>query len=556
MARRQRNNPLRIVPLGGLGEIGKNMMAVECGNDIVVIDAGLLFPKEDMLGVDLVLPDTSYLLERRDKVRAILITHGHEDHTGALPYVLRDLNVPVYAPPLALSLIQVKLREHRSLRGHHLHQVKAGQSVKLGQITAEFFQVCHSIPDACGIALHTPAGLVVHTGDFKIDHTPVDGKQVDLQRLGQLGSEGVLLLLSDSTYADVPGYTPSEQVVGRALEQAIGNAPGRVLVATFASLIARVQQVIEAAARHQRKVAVVGRSMVDNVRMAVAQGYIRPPAGTLVELKDLRHLPADRQVIITTGSQGEPTSVLVRIANRDHRELSIQEGDTVIISASPIPGNETVVYHTIDNLYRQGAQVLHSRTALVHVHGHASQEELKTVLNLVKPQNFVPIHGEYRMLVAHANLAQQVGVPPENTFVLEDGDILELTPQGFRVTEHINAGHIYVDGLRLWDMKSVVLRDRRALARDGFVVVVVPLDHSSGQLIGEPEVVSSGFIDLATAQDLVQRSSELVHRSLDHGGGRPMEWSFIQTKVREVLGSYLHKETGRRPMIIPVAVEV
>ncbi len=556
MARRQQNNTLRVIPLGGLGEIGKNMMAVECGDDIVVIDAGLLFPKEDMLGVDLVLPDTSYLVERRDKVRAILITHGHEDHTGALPYVLRDLNVPVYAPPLAHSLIQVKLREHHSLRGHQLHQVKAGDSVKLGRITAEFFQVCHSIPDACGIALFTPAGLVVHTGDFKIDHTPVDGKQVDLQRLGQLGSEGVLLLLSDSTYADVPGYTPSEQVVGRALEQAIGNAPGRVLVATFASLIARVQQVIEAAARHQRKVAVVGRSMVNNVRMAVEKGYIRPPAGTLVELKDLRHLPPEQQVIITTGSQGEPTSVLVRIANRGHRELSIQEGDTVIISASPIPGNETVVSRTIDNLYRQGAQVLHSRTALVHVHGHASQEELKTVLNLVKPQHFVPIHGEYRMLVAHANLAKQVGIPPENVFVLEDGDVLEMTPQGFRVTEHIEAGHIYVDGLQLWDKKSVVLRDRRALARDGFVVVVMPLDHASGQLIGEPEVVSSGFIDLATAQDLIHRSSDLVHRSLDHSGGTPMEWSFIQTKVREVLGTFLHKETGRRPMIIPVAVEV
>ena len=556
MPRRQRNTPLRVIPLGGLGEVGKNMMAVEYGNDIVVIDAGILFPKEDMLGVDLVLPDTEYLVQHRDKVRAILITHGHEDHTGALPYVLRDLNVPVYAPPLAHALIQVKLREHRSLRGHELHQIKPGQSVKLGQITAEFFQVGHSIPDACGIALHTPAGVVVHTGDFKIDHTPVDGKQVDLQRLGQLGSDGVLLLLSDSTYAEVSGYTPSEQVVGRALEQAIGNADGRVLVATFASLIARVQQIIEGAARHQRQVAVVGRSMTDNVRMAVAQGYIRPPPGTLVELKELRKLPPERQVIITTGSQGEPTSVLVRIANQDHRDLSIQKGDTVIISASPIPGNETVVSRTIDNLYRRGAKVLHSRTALVHVHGHASQEELKTVLNLVKPQHFVPIHGEYRMLTAHANLAKQVGIPPENVFVLEDGDVLELTPKGFRVTEHINAGHIYVDGLRLWDMKSVVLRDRRALARDGFVVVVVPMDHSSGKLTGKPEVVSSGFVDLSTSQDLIARSSQLVQRSLDNTGGRAIEWSFVQSKVREVLGSFLHKETGRRPMIIPVAVEV
>ena len=556
MARNRNNTPLRIVPLGGLGEIGKNMLALEYGDDILVIDAGVLFPEEDMLGVDLVLPDTTYLQERRDKVRAILITHGHEDHIGALPYVLRDLNVPVYAPPLAYFLLEVKLREHRTLRGHKLHRIDAGESVKLGALTAEFFQVCHSIPDACGIAIHTPAGVVVHTGDFKIDHTPVDGKKVDMQRLAELGREGVLLLLSDSTYADVPGYTPSEQVVGKALDQAIGEAEGRVLVATFASLIARVQQVIDAAAKHDRRVAVVGRSMVDNVRMAVREGYIQPPPHTLVELKELRGLPPEQQVIVTTGSQGEPTSALVRIANRDHPDITIQQGDTVIISASPIPGNETVVYRTIDNLIRQGAQVLHSRIALVHVHGHAAQEELKTVLNLVKPRYFVPIHGEYRMLAAHAKLAKAVGVVPENVFVLEDGDVLEITPEGAGVVEHISAGHIYVDGLRLWDMGSVVLRDRRALSRDGFVVVVVPVNRSSGQLVGEPEVVSGGFIDGDSAQDLLQQGAEMLHRALDHADGESMEWSFINTKVREVLGSYLHKETGRRPMIIPVAVEV
>ena len=556
MARKRHNTPLRIVPLGGLGEIGKNMMALEYGDDILVIDAGVLFPEEDMLGVDLVLPDTTYLQQRRDKVRAILITHGHEDHIGALPYVLRDLNVPVYAPPLAHSLLEVKLREHRTLRGHKLHRIDAGDSVKLGALTAEFFQVCHSIPDACGIAIHTPAGVVVHTGDFKIDHTPVDGKKVDLQRLAELGRAGVLLLLSDSTYADVPGYTPSEQVVGKALEQAIGEAEGRVLVATFASLIARVQQVIDAAAKHDRRVAVVGRSMVDNTRMAVREGYIQPPPHTLVELKELRSLPPEQQVIVTTGSQGEPTSALVRIANRDHPDITIQRGDTVIISASPIPGNETVVYRTIDNLVRQGARVLHSRVALVHVHGHGAQEELKTVLNLVQPRYFVPIHGEYRMLAAHAGLARAVGVTPENIFVIEDGDVLEVTPEGAQVVEHIDAGHIYVDGLQLWDMRSVVLRDRRALSRDGFVVVVVPLDRSSGRLMGAPEVVSGGFVDLATAKELIDESSQLVYRSLDHGGGQPMEWSYINSKVREVLGAYLHKKTRRRPMIIPVAVEV
>ncbi len=551
-----RNSPVRVVPLGGLGEVGKNMMAVEYGDDIVVIDAGILFPKADMLGVDLVLPDTTYLRERKEQVRAILITHGHEDHVGALPYVLRDLNVPVYAPPLARDLIKVKLQEHHELRGHQLREVQPGDRVELGSITAEFFQVCHSIPDACGIALHTPRGVVIHTGDFKIDHTPVDGKKLDMQRLAELGKEGVLLLLSDSTYAEEAGYTPSEQVVGTALDHVIGDAPGRVLVATFASLIARVQQVINAAVKHDRKVAVVGRSMVDNVRMAMENGYIKAPSGTVLPIKELGTLPPERQVIVTTGSQGEPTSALVRIANRGHREISIQEGDTVVISATAIPGNETVVHRTIDNLNRLGAKVLHARTALVHVHGHGSQEELKTMLNLVKPQYFVPIHGEYRMLVAHAGLAREVGMRAEDTFVLEDGDVLEVTPDAAAVVDHVEAGHIYVDGLRQYDMRSVVLRDRRVLARDGFVVVLVRLDRSTGRVVGEPEMVSSGFIDMATQPEMVEEATAMVHQELDRGANQPMEWSYISAKVREVLPAYLHRKTGRRPMVIPVPVEV
>jgi ribonuclease J len=550
--------PLRIIPLGGLGEVGKNMMAIECGDDIVVVDAGVLFPQEDMLGVDLVIPDTTYLQERISRVRAILITHGHEDHVGALPYVLRDVNVPVYAPPLARALIHVKLQEHWALRDHQLHEVQPGDRIPLGDITAEFFQVCHSIPDACGIALHTPMGVVVHTGDFKIDHTPVDGRKLDMQRLADLGREGVLLLLSDSTYAEMPGYTPSEQVVGAALDHVIGDAPGRVLVTTFASLIARVQQVITAAVRHDRKVAVVGRSMVDNVRMAMENGYIKAPSNTVVDLKELKALPPERQVIMTTGSQGEPTSVLVRIANRSHREIAVQPQDTFIISASTIPGNETKMTRTIDNLYRQGARVLHARTAPVpvHVHGHASQEELKTMLNLVRPHYFVPIHGEFRMLVAHAELAKAVGVEPENVFVLEDGDVLELGDDSAGVVEHIDAGHIFVDGLRLWDTRSVVLRDRRALARDGFVVVMVRLDHSSNRVVGKPDVVSGGFVDMDEDAELVAGAIELVHRELDQAASQPLEWNSISTKVREVLRSYLHKQTGRRPMVILVPVEV
>ena len=549
-------HPLKVIPLGGLGEIGKNMLALEFDRDIVVIDAGVLFPEEDMLGVDLVIPDITYLLENRDRVRAILITHGHEDHTGALPYVLRQLNVPVYAPRLAHGLITVKLREFHTLRGVQLHQIEPGQEIKLGKFRAEFFRVCHSIPDAMGIALRTPLGLVVHSGDFKIDHTPVDGHKTDLARLARYSEEGVLLLLSDSTYADLPGYTPSEQVVGRALDQAIAEAPGRVMVATFASLIARVQQVITAAHNHGRHVAVIGRSMVDNVRMALKMGYLNAPEGVMVDLHEMRRLPNHKVVIVTTGSQGEPTSALVRIANRDHKDIKITPGDTVVVSATPIPGNETAVSRAIDNLYRQGARVLYQRIALVHVHGHGSQEELKIMLNLVRPRYFVPVHGEYRLLVAHTELAHAMGMPKENTFVLEDGDVLALTPKSGRVVGRVPAGHVYVDGLNVWDMKSDVLRDRKVLSRDGIVVVVLTLNRTTGQMVKPPEVVSSGFVDVAQSRELMEKISLTVYTALDHGQGSPLEWEFINTKVKEVLGSFLYKQTGRRPMIIPLAVEV
>ena len=550
-------NPVRIVPLGGLGEVGKNMMAIEYGDDIIVIDAGVMFPKEDMHGVDLVLPDTTYLVENKSRVRAILITHGHEDHTGALPYVLRDLHVPVYAPPLARDLIQVKLREHSGVGRYELHEVNAGDTLTFGAITAEYFRVCHSIPDSCGIALRTPAGLVVHSGDFKIDHTPVDGKPTDLQRLGELGREGVLLLLSDSTYAEVEGYTQSEQVVGAALDHAFADAPGRVLVATFASLIARVQQVVDAAVKSGRKVAVAGRSMVNNVNMAVAKGYIKAPAGTIVDLEQLAQLPPERQVIVVTGAQGEPLAVLARIANRASREISVRDDDTVVISASTIPGNETVIASVIDNLTRQGARVLTRRNSPgVHVRGHASQEELKLMLRLLKPRYFVPIHGEYRMLSAHADLAAAVGIEREHIFVLEDGDVLEVEEGGAAVVEHVPGGHVYVDGLRLWDVRSAVLRDRRKLSRDGFVVVVVPIDHATGELVGDPEIVSSGFIDVEDSADLVDRATVLVADALRAPADRPLDEGSIAQRVREALGGFLYKETGRRPMIVPLPFEV
>ena len=547
---------LRVIPLGGLGEIGRNMMALECDDDIIVIDAGVLFPEEDMLGVDLVIPNFTYLTENRDRVRGILITHGHEDHTGALPYLLREVKAPVYASRLTQGLIEVKLKEHRSLRDTTLEVVEPGETMDLGSFQAEFFRVCHSIPDAMGIAINTPLGLVVHTGDFKIDHTPVDGNLTELNKLAELASEGVLLLCSDSTYAEVPGYTPSERVVGDALERVIAEAPGRVMIATFASLISRMQQVVDAAAWHGRKVAFIGRSMVDNANMAMKMGYLYAPAGIVVSLREVRDLPPDKVVIMTTGSQGEPTSALVRIANREHRDVQIMPGDTVVISATPIPGNETVVSRTIDNLFRQGAEVLYDRIALVHVHGHASQEELKLMLNMTKPEYFVPVHGEHRHLKAHAELAQSLGIPAENTFVLEDGDVLEITPDYAEVVDRVTAGPVYVDGRRVWDMMNGVMRDRRLLSKDGIVVLVLTQDARTGELARPPEMVSSGFIDMEEHSAMVSSTAHVVMEALNSNGDHPVEKDAIAKLVKDTVGNFLHQQTGRRPMIVPVVVEV
>jgi ribonuclease J len=545
-------NLLRVIPLGGLGEIGKNMMALEMGHDIVVIDAGVLFPKEEMLGVDLVIPDISYLIENRSKVRAILITHGHEDHIGALPYILRELNVPVYAPKLAYALIQARLSEHRQLKDTKLHPIEPGQKIKLGTFQAEFFRVCHSIPDAMGIALRTPLGLIIHTGDFKIDHTPVDGRKTDLAKLAQYANEGVLLLCSDSTYADVPGYTPSEQLLGDTLEQIIANAPGRVMVATFASLISRIQQVLNAAHKHGRRVAVFGRSMVNNVRLTIKMGYLDAPDGVITSAREMRQIPNDKIVIVITGSQGETTSALVRISNKLHKDIEIIPEDTVVVSAAPIPGNETAVSRTIDNLFRQGAQVLYHRISLVHVHGHASQEELKTMINLVRPQYFVPVHGEYRMLIAHAEIAQNLGIPSENVFILEDGDVLELSRQSGKIVERVPAGHIYVDGLNMLGTQNTVLGDRKILSRDGVVTVVLSIDRSTGNLSRPPEIVSRGIVDITQEKDLIKRAAHTVYESLDHSSTH----TDIQSEVKSILGDFLYKETKQRPMILPIIIEV
>ncbi len=547
---------LKIIPLGGLGEIGKNMMALEYGGDIIVIDSGLMFPEESMLGIDLVIPDISYLLERRERVRGIVITHAHEDHIGALPYILPQLNVPIYCTKLAKGFISVKLKGHKTLAQAKLNVITPGEQFNLGKFRIEFFAVCHSIPDAVGLIIRMPMGVIVHSGDFKIDYTPVDGKPTDLSRLAQLGAQGVLLLLSDSTYAEVPGYTPSERVVGEALDRIIAKAPGRVIVTTFASLVSRVQQVIDAAAKHGRRVFVIGRSMVDTVKMSLDLGYLKAPAGVLARLDELHGLPHNKIVFVTTGSQGEPTSALVRIANRDHRQVSIVPGDTVVLSATAIPGNESLVNRTVDSLFKQGAEVYYGGMKQVHVHGHGSQEELKLLLNLVKPKFFIPVHGEYRHLAHHAKLAQSVGILEENTFVLEDGDILELGPQSGKITGKVASGNVYVDGLSVGDVGGVVLRNRRMLSRDGMVVVIIAINKQSGKLVGRPDIVSRGFVDTNEAKEMLDKSRDLVAQVLDHGGKHTAEWGFVTTKVRDTLNRFYYEQTKRRPMILPVVVKV
>jgi len=547
---------LRIIPLGGLGEIGKNMMAIEYASDIIIIDCGLMFPEEDMLGVDLVIPDISYLLERREKLRGIIITHGHEDHIGALPYILPQLDLPVYATKLTRGLISVKLKEHRYLKKAKLRTIQPGVRFTLGNLRIEPFSVCHSIPDSVGLIVYTPIGAVVHSGDFKIDYTPVDGKATELAKLAQLGAHGVLLLLADSTYAELPGYTPSESVVGETLDRIISEAPGRVLITTFSSLISRIQQVIDAAAKHQRHVFIAGRSMRDTIKIASELGYLKTPPDVLRRFDEFNRFPHNKIVLLTTGSQGEPTSALVRIANRDNSQVRIIPGDTVVMSATPVPGNEALVNRTIDNLFRQGANVIYERLAQVHVHGHGSQEELKLLLTLVKPKFFAPIHGEYRHLSLHARLAKTLGMPESNIFIMENGNILELGPDKGKIAGRLPSGNVYVDGLVMGNLASVILRDRKLLSRDGIVVVIIAIDKKIGKVIGRPDIVSRGFVDTKEGETILERGRDLVATTLDHNDGRPLEWSFINTKVKDTLSRFFYEQTRRRPMILTTTLEV
>lgn len=547
---------LKIIPLGGLGEIGKNMMLLEYGEDIVVIDAGLMFPKEEMLGIDLVIPDTSYVIENKERLRGIVITHGHEDHIGALPFIAAELKAPIYASPLTEGLISVKMRERHENGKVKLRPLRIGQEFSLGCFKIEAFPVCHSIPDSTGLIIHTPLGVIVHSGDFKIDHTPVDGKPTDFSRLALLGRQRVLALLSDSTYAEVPGYTPSEKIVGEALEQVIGSASGRVIVATFASLISRFQQVINAAIKHERKVFIAGKSMIESSQMALKMGYLSMPAGILGNLNELPRLPPEKVVIMATGSQGEPTSALVRIANGDHHQIRIIPEDTVIMSATPIPGNEGLINRTIDNLFRQGANVLYEKNARVHVHGHASQEELKLLINLIRPKYFIPIHGEYRHLHAHARLASSLGLSGEEIFILEDGDVLEIDKERARVSARLPYGQVYIDGLTTGEINNVVLRDRRALSRDGIVIVAISVNKQKGKILGRPDIISRGFVDMKEADDLMNKGRDLVVEALDHGEAHLHDSSYIHAKIKETLGKFFREQTRQSPLIIPLVIEV
>jgi ribonuclease J len=546
---------LRVIPLGGLGEIGRNMMLIEYGDDIIVVDVGLMFPEEEMLGVDLVIPDFTYLRDNKDKLRAVFLTHGHEDHVGALPYFQREFNVPIYGAKLTDGLVRVKLQEHRLLQEAQLNVVQAGETITAGVFEVEFFTVAHSIPDACGLIIRTPLGLLVHTGDFKLDHTPVMDQHTDLIRLAQVGAEGCLLLMADSTYAEQEGYTPSEQLVGEALRNILVNAHGRVIVATFASLISRVQQVVDAAVFTNRKVFVTGRSMIDNVAMARQLGYLNAPDNVIVGVEEMRNTPPSRLVVITTGSQGEPTSALTRMANGDHRHVTITKGDTVVLSSSPIPGNEMAVYRNVDNLFRLGAVVLYNRISNIHVRGHASREELKIIQGLLQPEYFLPIHGEYRHLVVHARLAESVGVPVGNAFVLTDGDVLEIDEQSAYSGERVPASYVYVDGLGIGDVDQHILRDRAHLSTDGVVVVMVAVDKQTGKLERPAEVLARGFVDLEERPDLLEKSRGVVERSLG-GLEHYAEFGDINSRIRDAVSKFLYDETRRRPMVLTVTVEV
>ena len=547
---------LQIIPLGGLGEIGKNMTVIRVDDEILVIDSGLMFPDEDMLGIDLVIPDISYLIENKDKIKAIVLTHGHEDHIGALPYVLKKINVPVYGTRLTLGILEGRLKEN-GVDSSMLHPVMQGDIINVGCFSVGFIRVNHSIPDAVGLSIKTPLGMIVHTGDFKLDYTPIDGKMTDFRRFSELGNKGVLVMMADSTNSEREGHTPSERTVGAAFDRAFHNARGRIIVATFSSNVHRIQQVIDTAVRYKRHVAVLGRSMVNVVNISLELGYITAPEGTIVDIDEIHNYRMEQMVIITTGSQGEPMSALTRMSMSDHRKVGIVPGDTVIISATPIPGNEKLVSKTIDNLMKLGANVIYGRNQGIHVSGHASREELKLMHNLVRPKFFIPVHGEYHHLVQHARLARELGMPKENIFISENGQILEFTRDKGQVAGKVTAGMVMVDGLGVGDVGNIVLRDRRQLSQDGILIVVVTMNKQTHRVVAGPDIVSRGFVYVRESEALMDEATARVQQALDRCEDEKVkEWAAIKSNVRDALGRYLFEKTRRRPMILPIIMEV
>ena len=550
------SNKLNIIPLGGLGEIGKNMTAFRYGNDIILIDAGLMFPEDDMLGIDLVIPDITYLIENQDKLKGIFLTHGHEDHIGALPFILKQLDVPVYGTALTLGILEGRLEE-AGVSTANLNVIKSGDRVRAGVFKLEFMRVNHSIPDAIGMAIHTPVGLIVHTGDFKIDQTPVDGQVMELNRFAEYGDRGVLLMMADSTNAERPGYTQSEKFVGETFDNEFRHAKHRIIVATCSSNVHRIQQICDTAVKFRRKVAVMGRSMVNVVNISLKLDYLKVPEGLLIDIDDIRNYSNDQIVVICTGSQGEPMSALTRMSMGENRKVQIVPGDTVIISAAPIPGNEKMVSNTINHLYMLGAEVVYEKANGVHVSGHASQEELKLMHHLVRPKFFMPVHGEYRHLVKHARLAESLGMDPKNIMIAENGSVVELSRDKICVNGKVMAGKVLIDGLGVGDVGNIVLRDRRQLSQDGIMIVVVGVDSATNQIVSGPDIVSRGFVYVREAEDLMVEAKGRVQDALDKCEERNhTEWSTLKVAIRDSLGRFLFEKTRRRPMIIPIIMEV
>lgn len=554
----RKSAPLRIIPLGGLDEIGKNLYLYECSNDMFIVDCGLAFPDDDMLGVDLVIPDFTYIIKNKDKLRGVVLTHGHEDHIGSLAYLLKKVNVPVYGTRLTLGLVEGKLKEHGILAQCTLNVVKPRQTVKLGCMAVEFIRVNHSIPDSCGFAIYTPAGIIVHTGDFKVDYTPIEGGIIDLARFGELGNRGVLALLSESTNAERPGFTNSERRVGATFRNFFAQAEGkRIIVATFSSNIHRIQQIIDNAEITGRKVAVSGRSMLNVLSTAIELNYVRVPKGILVDIENIRKIPPEQLVIITTGSQGEPMSALSRMATNEHRQVTITPQDLIIISANPIPGNEKLVGHVVNELMKAGATVIYEAMYDVHVSGHACQEELKMMISLTRPKYFIPIHGEYKHMYKHAELAKQLHIPEENIFIAGNGSVIETDGIDMRITGQVPAGRVLIDGLGVGDVGSVVLRDRKHLGQDGLIILVTAIEVSTGKVVSGPDIVSRGFVYVRESEELMDEAKEKAKAVLNkHLTPNMREWSGLKNELKDVLGSFIFSKTGRGPMILPIIMEV